>query len=126
MKNTIIETINGLKIAKEEREKMLLDVQTKDYTTIVTEYKAKLEEEIKAKLAEYIDNIENERSKSANKLTQELATINELCTEFGDKLTKIEAEETVNTVATIDNIQNINTINTTAEHIENIVQTGTI
>ena len=112
MKNTIIETINGLKIAKDEREKSLLDIQTKDYTQIVAEYKAKLDEELKAKLTAYVDNIENDRSQNANKLSHELEIINELSAEFGNKLKEIELAETSNATAVETEIVATNEIET--------------
>ena len=93
MKNTIIETIQGLLIAKKAREDKLEQLAQKDNSAFIAEYKAKLEEELNAKLNEFLANLESEENKILDKITNDIATISELLTEFEFKLADIEANE---------------------------------
>lgn len=93
MKNTIIETINGLLLAKSARENKLADIKGKDNTEMVVEFKNKLEEELKAKVEQFIAGIEGEREAQINKTSSDIDTIKELLAEFETQLADIEATE---------------------------------
>lgn len=123
MKNTIIETINGLLLAKSARENKLADIKGKDNTEMVVEFKNKLEEELKAKVEQFIAGIEGEREAQINKTSGDIATINELLDEFETQLADIEATEAE---LPTEAVEDENDINETETDCEEETETPTI
>lgn len=95
MKDTIIQTIQGLQIAKEEREAKQELLLAQDNTELINEYKAKLEEEMKAQMEAFLNGLEQENGKALAKIANDIETINELLADFNAKLEEHNKEEEI-------------------------------
>ena len=89
----ILETINGLKLAKSLRAAQVNETASKDDAQTIEEYKAELENEYREKLIKYVDDLAANRLKTVNKLRSDIDIIDELIYEFEAKLEAARAEE---------------------------------
>lgn len=97
METTIHETLKGLKIARDEREKRLQEIAEKETSQLVEEKRAELQKEMDAKLDEYIASIESEKEGEIAKIKMECGLIDVLIAEFEGKIQEVpsDAEEPV-------------------------------
>ena len=89
----ILETINGLKLAKSLRAAQVNETASKDDAQTIEEYKVELENEYREKLIKYVDDLAANRLKTVNKLRSDIDIIDELIHEFEAKLEAARTEE---------------------------------